>query len=29
MRVERGDGDEFAVVLRNKGDCVRIDLRWV
>lgn len=29
VRVERGDGDEFAVVLRNKGDCLRIDLRWV
>lgn len=28
VRVERGDGDEFAVVLRNKGDCMRIDLRW-
>lgn len=29
VKVERGDGDEFAVVLRNKGDCMRIDLRWV
>lgn len=29
MRVEVGDVDEFAVVLRNKGDCLRIDLRWV
>lgn len=28
VRVERGDGDEFAVVLRNKGECIRIDLRW-
>lgn len=29
VRVERGDGDEFAVVLRNKRDCLRIDLKWL
>lgn len=29
VRVERGDGDGFAVVLKNKGDCMRLDLRWV
>lgn len=29
VRVERGDGDEFAVILRDKGDCLRIDLSWV
>lgn len=29
VRVEQGDADEFAVVLRNKGDFLRIDLKWV